>query len=148
MRNPVKYPDPEAYRPERWLDPTWPTYKEPLSIYPNIKGLTSFGFGQRECLGQSLTQDELLMACGGICWGFNMRKKIDPSTGLEIDIDLNASNSLLIVKPDKFQMTFEPRTEARRMEMIDQWKSEEARDANERAVFLAEAARKRGMEKA
>jgi hypothetical protein len=37
-----------------------------------------------------------------------MRKKVDPTTGLKINIDLNASNSLLIVKPDPFKMEFRP----------------------------------------
>lgn len=45
LRNPTKYPDPENYRPERWIGPGWPTYKELLTKYPNVKGMTSFGWG-------------------------------------------------------------------------------------------------------
>jgi hypothetical protein len=39
-----------------------------------------------------------------------MRKKVDLTTGLMINIDLNASNSLLIVKLDPFKMEFRPRS--------------------------------------
>jgi hypothetical protein len=39
-----------------------------------------------------------------------MRKKVDLTTGLKINIDLNASNSLLIVKPDPFKMELRPRS--------------------------------------
>jgi cytochrome P450 len=67
MRNPKKYPDPDNYRPERYLEPSLPTYREPPIVYPTVKGLSSFGYGQRQCLGQTLTQDELLLACGALC---------------------------------------------------------------------------------
>lgn len=45
LRNPTKYPDLENYRPERWIEPGWPTYQEPLKKYPNVKGMISFGWG-------------------------------------------------------------------------------------------------------
>ncbi|KUJ21258.1 putative O-methylsterigmatocystin oxidoreductase [Mollisia scopiformis] len=139
MRNPEKYPDPENYHPERYLEPSWPTYRAPLTMYPNIKGLSSFGYGQRQCLGQTLTQDELLLACGSLCWGFNMSKKIDPQTGMEIDIDLNASNSLLIVKPDPFKMQFTPRSPAKKQAMLKQWEEAEKANTEERVAFLRAA---------
>lgn len=102
--------------------------------------MSSFGFGQRTCLGQTLTQDELLVACGGLVWGFNLKKKVDPVTKMEIDISLTASNSLLIIKPDPFQMAFEPRSEARRAEMIENWEVVEAQDRSERESFVKAAA--------
>jgi cytochrome P450 len=30
------YPDPEEFKPERWLDPQYPTYKGPLTAYPTL----------------------------------------------------------------------------------------------------------------
>jgi len=139
LRNPVKYPDPETFRPERWLESGWPTFQEPLTKFPTIMGMTSFGWGQRQCLGQSITRDETLVACGGLLWAFNLKKKIDPKTGQEIDVPLNKSNSLLIVKPDPFEMAFEPRSATRKQEVIDQWKEAEAEDAARRAAFLRDA---------
>jgi hypothetical protein len=139
MRNPVKYPDPDNYHPERYLEPSWPTYREPLTMYPTVKGLSSFGFGQRACLGQSITQDELLLACGGLCWAFDMKKKVDPITRREIDININKSNSLLIIKPDPFQMDFIPRSEARRQQIIEQWEIAESKELADQAEFLRRA---------
>jgi cytochrome P450 len=136
LRNPVKYPDPENFRPERWLESGWPTFQEPLTKYPTIKGMTSFGWGQRQCLGMSLTQDETVVACGGLLWAFNLKKKVDPKTGLEKEVPLNKSNSLLIVKPDPFEMAFEPRSVTRGMQIREEWRIAEAKDAEERAVFL------------
>ncbi|KAF2138896.1 uncharacterized protein K452DRAFT_290541 [Aplosporella prunicola CBS 121167] len=139
LRNPIKYPDPDNFRPERWLQPGWPTYQEPLTQYPTIKGMTSFGWGQRQCLGQSLTQDELVVACGALAWCFTLKHKVDPATGEKIHIPLDKSNSLLIIKPDPFQMAFEPRSEERRQEALRLWKEAEEKDRKRRADFLAAA---------
>jgi hypothetical protein len=139
LRNPVKYPDPDSYRPERWLEPDWPTFQEPLTKYPMLKGMTSFGWGQRQCLGMSVTQDETLTGCGGLMWAFNLKRKVDPVTKQEIEVPLNKSNSLLIIKPNAFEMAFEPRSNARKAEVIRQWKEAEAEDLATRAAFLRQA---------
>lgn len=143
LRNPIKYPDPDSYRPERWLEPEWPTYQEPLTTYPRIKGMTSFGWGQRECLGQTLTEDELVVACGALAWCFNLKHKTDPATGQSLPVPIDRSNSLLIIKPDPFQMAFEPRSETRKQEALRLWKESEAKDLHNRAVFQKAAKEKR-----
>ncbi|KAI0016108.1 cytochrome P450 [Xylariomycetidae sp. FL0641] len=135
LRNPAKYPDPENFRPERWLEPGWPTYQEPLTQYPTIKGMTSFGWGQRQCLGQTLTQDELIVACGALCWCFNLKHKKNPKTGVHLPVPLNKSNSLLIIKPDPFEMAFEPRSVARKEEALRLWKESDENDRRQREAF-------------
>ena len=100
--------------------------------------MTSFGWGQRACLGQSLTQDEMLVACGAVCWGFNLKYKTD-ATGKNIDIPLNKSNSLLIIKPDPYEMAFEPRSATRKQEIIDSWLVTDAKDREDRASFIRAA---------
>lgn len=108
--------------------------------------MTSFGWGQRQCLGQSLTQDELVVACGALAWCFNMKHKIDPATGEKIHIPLDKSNSLLIVKPDPFEMAFEPRSEKRKQEAIRLWHEAETNDLRQRADFLRAAEMRRAEE--
>jgi cytochrome P450 len=138
LKNPQKYPDPLNFRPERWLESGWPTYQEPLTQYPNIKGMTSFGWGQRACLGQTLTQDEMMLACGALAWCFNLKHKVD-ANGNQIPIDVMKSNSLLIVKPDPFQMEFEPRSAAKKASIFEQWESAQKQDISERKAFEEEA---------
>jgi hypothetical protein len=144
LHNPAKYPDPEAYRPERWLEPGWPSYQEPLTQYPTIMGMSSFGWGQRTCLGQSVTRDETLVACGGLLWAFNMGKKQAPD-GRWIEASTTKSNSLLIVKPDSFEMSFKPRNKSRAADIVANWEASDAEDRARREDFLREAARKRGQ---
>ncbi|KAL7782117.1 cytochrome P450 [Trichoderma ceciliae] len=48
--NPEYYPDPNTFRPERWLDPK---HEIPRSYF------RTFGRGPRACLGQNLAQNEL-----------------------------------------------------------------------------------------
>lgn len=140
LLDPVKYPDPESYRPDRWLEAGWPTFQEPLTQFPTVKGLSSFGFGQRQCLGMSLTQDELLMSCGALAWCFTLKRKVDPKTGLEIEVPTDESGSLLIIKPDPFQMAFEPRSEKKKAAIIRLWEESEAKDKEEREAFAKAAA--------
>lgn len=80
----------------------------------------------------------MLIACGSLMWGFDLSKKRD-ANGKEIDIDLGASNSLLIVKPDPFQMAFAPRSEAKRAQVAAQWKEAEAEEIKAREAFTQTA---------
>jgi len=139
LRNPTKYPDPDSYRPERWLEDSWPTFQAPLTKYPTIVGMSSFGWGQRQCLGMSITRDETVTGCGALMWAFNLKRKVNPATGNEIEVPLDKSNSLLIIKPDPFEMAFEPRSTARREEVLEAWKVAEAKEKSERAEFLRRA---------
>jgi hypothetical protein len=88
----------------------------------------------------SLTQDELIVACGALAWAYNLKRKVDPVTGLEIEVPTDKCNSLLIVKPDPFEMAFEPRSEARKADVIREWKLSEAKDLEERAAYAKAAA--------
>lgn len=109
--------------------------------------MSSFGYGQRQCLGMSLTQDELLLACGSLAWAYNLKRKVDPVTGKEIEVPTDKCNSLLIVKPDPFQMAFEPRSAARKADVVREWRISEAKDAEARANFAKAAAMSRDNEK-
>ena len=79
-------------------------------------------------------------------WAFDMAKKVDPVTGVEIDVPLVASNSLLIIKPDPFVMAFHPRNEKKRDDIVNNWLQAEATDKWERDQFERAARLKREVE--
>jgi cytochrome P450 len=69
------YPSPESFIPERWLEPQYPTFKEPLSTYPNIQGFSSFGFGRRICPGLNIAERSLYLLVSRIAWACDIQAK-------------------------------------------------------------------------
>jgi cytochrome P450 len=74
-RDPSLYPDPEDFLPDRWLDPQYPTCKEPLSTYPNIQGFSAFGFGRRICPGLNIAERSLNLLVARIAWACDINAK-------------------------------------------------------------------------
>ena len=50
--NPAYYPEPDVFRPERWLD-------NPSGTPPDRSHFRTFGRGPRQCMGQNMAQDEI-----------------------------------------------------------------------------------------
>ncbi|CZR61304.1 related to cytochrome p450 [Phialocephala subalpina] len=73
-REPDLYPNPEDFIPERWLDPSLPTYKEPLSVYPNLQNFSAFGFGRRICPGMNIAERSLNILVARIVWGCEIER--------------------------------------------------------------------------
>ncbi|KAJ4289940.1 hypothetical protein N0V88_006737 [Collariella sp. IMI 366227] len=121
-RVPEKYPDPENFRPERWLEPSWPTYQEPLTRYPNFReghAMHSFGWGRRTCLGQNIVDDETFVFGAAVLWAFKLGPKVCPRTGKEVPIDTQATNSHVILEPNAYQISIHPRSEERGREVLE-----------------------------
>lgn len=74
------YPDQQHFNPARWLEPSYPTYKEPLTVYPNLQNFTSFGYGRRACPGFDFAERALVIMVAQIAWGFDISIPIDPKT--------------------------------------------------------------------
>jgi cytochrome P450 len=102
-RDPTLYPDPESFRPERWLKPSWPTYREPLSQFPNLQNFSAFGFGRRICPGQSIAERNLNIVVARIGWGCTVSKLKD------VEVPLYDYTTGFNVQPKKFHFSLEPR---------------------------------------
>ncbi|KAL9620326.1 MAG: hypothetical protein Q9160_005125 [Pyrenula sp. 1 TL-2023] len=69
------YPDPEAFNPRRWLDPSFPTtYREPLTQYPNLQNFSCFGFGRRICVGQNIAERNLMIVAARVMWAAEIKE--------------------------------------------------------------------------
>ncbi|XXG94495.1 hypothetical protein Hte_000752 [Hypoxylon texense] len=116
-----RYPDPENFHPERYLEKGWPTYQEPLSRYPNFGdgvGMHTFGWGRRTCLGQHIVDDEMFISGAGVLWAFDLKRKMCPSTGRPIDFDSEATNAHVILEPLPFPCDFQPRSPKRTAQIL------------------------------
>lgn len=126
------YPDAETFNPSRWLDPSYSTYRAPLTQYPNLNGYSQFGFGRRTCQGVPIVEQDLFLTMGGMAWAFDIRKKRD-ATGKELPVHWNDFTPLLIAKPVRFPFDAVPRSEERMRKMTDMYedaKEEEDREAS------------------
>ncbi|CDO77905.1 hypothetical protein BN946_scf184692.g3 [Trametes cinnabarina] len=68
MQDPVMFPSPEDFLPERFLE----TYD------PRLKDFElPFGFGRRICVGMHLAQNSLFISAARILWGFDILPVLD-----------------------------------------------------------------------
>jgi Cytochrome P450 len=111
-REPALYPDPETYNPERWLSPEYPTFREPLTKYPNLQNFSSFGFGRRICQGQNIAERELHIATARIAWACQIEKAKD-ADGNVIEVPLYNYTVGFNTQPEPFQYSLKPRSEER-----------------------------------
>lgn len=77
MRNPKEYPEPQTFKPERFLS----GFDRPA--YPNKRGSHAFGWGRRVCNGEPLAQQSLFFTIMGLLWAFNIRAGLDEQVSLE-----------------------------------------------------------------
>lgn len=71
------YPDGKLFNTARWLEPDYPTYKEPSTTYPNCQGFPAFGYGRRACPGVDFAERTLVIMFAKLGWKFNIRWPMD-----------------------------------------------------------------------
>ncbi|KAK4545499.1 hypothetical protein LTR36_002849 [Oleoguttula mirabilis] len=113
-REESKYPKGEEFIPERWLDPAYPTYKEPLTEFPNLRGHIAFGYGNRSCPGVDLTNMELCTLFGALAWSFDIKPKegLQPLPWYEV-------NPYVITMSKPFPVDITVRTEEKRQFIME-----------------------------
>ncbi|KAK1777554.1 cytochrome P450 [Copromyces sp. CBS 386.78] len=140
-RDETTYPDAETFNPSRFLLPSYPTYRSPLTTYPNLSGFSQFGFGRRTCQGVPIVEQDLFLTMGGMAWAFTITKKTDPVTGREVPVHWNDYTPLLIAKPCRFPFEAVPRDEHKVKKMREMYddavereevEKEESREERER----------------
>lgn len=107
-RDEEEYPDSETFNPDRWLSPEFPTYREPLTQFPNLKRYPAFGYGRRICPGLEAAENSLFIEIATVAWACNISVKKD-SNGIDIPVpwwDYLPGNN---TAPRKFQFSLKSR---------------------------------------
>jgi len=112
------YPRGEEFIPDRWLDASWPTFKEPLSEFPNFRGDTAFGYGNRSCPGVDLTSNELLTLIGSLLWAFEI-KRPEGRNGLDNPLPWYETAPWVITMSKPFKCDIKVRSEHKRQQILN-----------------------------
>ncbi|KAG6355934.1 hypothetical protein INS49_015318 [Diaporthe citri] len=122
-RNPGDFPDPDTVRPERYLGnlPGGLAFE-----YPNSRGHNAFGWGRRQCSGQPLADQSVLMVLARLLWAFKVEAGLDDK-GKPVQLSAFAYNDSENIRPLPFKARFTPRSSK-----IEELIRSEAREAGER----------------
>ncbi len=104
--DPAVYPDPETFRPERFLGP---------NAAPNPSTYI-FGFGRRICPGRLLADSTLFLTIAQSLAVFEIHKAVDKDTGKVVE-PVVGTTAGLVAHPLPFQCRIVPRSE-KRVELI------------------------------
>ncbi|KAG8738891.1 hypothetical protein FRC10_006408 [Ceratobasidium sp. 414] len=104
--DPTIYPEPDKFKPERFLDPS----------VPNAPG---FGFGRRSCPGVHFAEAALFITMCTLLMVFNIRPKQDEA-GNDVLPEVKKGPNLMISYPLPFECSITPRS-AKREKILRQW---------------------------
>lgn len=108
-RDPEFFPDPDAFRPERYYNDDEDLTKKAEFDDTHGQGHYSYGFGRRVCVGMNLANNALFINMVSILWAVNIKCPVGPD-GKTIIPDRNKFiDDGLVVRPEQFQCILEPR---------------------------------------
>lgn len=112
LRDEEQYREAESFKPERWLQPEYSTYQEPLTTYPNLKRFAAFGHGRRICPGLEVTEKALFLQFSSLLWACIIKRARDRD-GKEIEVPFYDYTGVSISTPRNFRFAVEERKEGR-----------------------------------
>ncbi|KAJ8585617.1 cytochrome P450 [Rhizopogon salebrosus TDB-379] len=110
-RDPVAFPDPETFDPQRWLD-------SECRVRDDMKSF-AFGFGRRVCPGQHLANQSLFISLALLLWSFRIAQRPDHP------IDTKAFSDAVTARALPFEVDAIPRMDMARLKEMMIWIEDE-----------------------
>ena len=101
MHDPVLFPNPDEFRPERFIETTNPRL---------VDFELPFGFGRRICPGMHLARNSIFINIARLMWAFDVRPALDSEGKPIIPDSMNYTNGFNS-KPVSFDCRIVPRNE-------------------------------------
>ncbi|KAK0637049.1 cytochrome P450 [Bombardia bombarda] len=113
----ARFPDPLAFRPERYAEYQRSSLDYSASPDPNDMDHFCFGAGRRICPGIKFTENNLSLILASLVWAFDIKPAVVLVDGKEREIPLNLSEEAFdpypLGAPKPFKVRFIPRSEER-----------------------------------
>ncbi|XTI87484.1 putative O-methylsterigmatocystin oxidoreductase [Cenococcum geophilum] len=123
--DPVRYPDPFKFKPERYMHHTKRAAEYAAMADPYARDHFTFGAGRRICPGSRFAENALTLALAKMIWAFEIRPTLVMVDGKERDAEMNLSDDAFDEAPVKsakpFKARFLPRSEARLEIVKEDW---------------------------
>jgi hypothetical protein len=94
-------PDPEDFKPDRWLDEDGKTLKDLPAA--------AFGYGRRTCPGRYFARNVIWIVVAQLLWSFEIKAGLSEETGEPIAVDPLACTYGLVMRALPFKASFNPR---------------------------------------
>ncbi|RDA89398.1 hypothetical protein CP532_6184 [Ophiocordyceps camponoti-leonardi (nom. inval.)] len=118
LHDPAVYPDPESFKPERYLGPE--AQPDPIVV---------FGYGRRVCPGRYFAEANVFLIVARLLACFHIRKAVDEEAGVEVEPELDVYPGLHS-HLKKFQYKIEVR-DRKRADSIRRLQREEEEEEEE-----------------
>lgn len=116
--DPLRYPDPETFRPERFLSHKRYAAEYAAMADPSERDHYAFGAGRRFCPGSRLAENTLNLALAHILWSFSLEP---PAKDGKLDLSSDAWEETAFRPPKPFKLRVTPRNERRHQVLRDAW---------------------------
>ncbi|RYO47914.1 hypothetical protein AA0116_g12856 [Alternaria tenuissima] len=103
--DPVRYPDPLKFNPDRYLDDSLSSAKSARLADPRLRDHWTFGVGRRICPGILVAQREIWLAVTKMLWAFDLAEVPGHP------VDLNEYDGASGRSPVPFEIVLRPRSE-------------------------------------
>ncbi|KAF9463393.1 cytochrome P450 [Collybia nuda] len=109
FRDPDIFPDPDEFRPSRFLDTSGKVIHKFSDSMP--LGHATYGFGKRICSGLNMANQSLFINIACMLWALNIEKARDSHGNPIVPSSVDCVDEGIIVRPALFTCKIEPRSD-------------------------------------